>query len=97
MPEAIDHYNHKRDDNRLDNLYLSSYALNNKNQGMRKDNNSDFTGVNWHKSSGKWCAQIMVNKKKEWLGTYELKSDAIEARMEANVLYGFHENHGIKL
>jgi len=53
--------------------------------------------VNFHKATGKWCAQVMVDRKKKWLGVFKLKSDAIKARMEANTKYGFHVNHGIQL
>lgn len=90
----IDHINHNRKDNRIENLRLVTNAGNQKNQSIRPSSLSGFTGVGWHKASGKWAAKIKVSGKDIHLGTYSDMNEAIKARQEANLKYGFHDNHG---
>lgn len=92
----IDHENHIRDDNRIENLRAVKRIVNMKNTSIRKTNNSGFTGVSWCNTHGKWKAQIQVDGKKISLGYHANINEAIEARKAANVKYGFHENHGGK-
>jgi hypothetical protein len=88
----IDHINHKRNDNRIENLRdTKENAL---NQSTPKNNSSGVVGVCWHKPSKKWQAQIRVNGKQIHLGGHLRKEDAIQARKEAERKYGFHPNHG---
>ena len=51
-------------------------------------------GVSFIKRTGKWEANIKVDYKKIHLGTYSYFEGAVTARKEAEILYGFHENHG---
>ena len=37
----------------------------------------------------------MVNRKQISLGTYTTKEEAVFARKQAEIKYGFHVNHGI--
>jgi len=92
-PIFIDHINHIRTDNRLINLRSVSHAENNKNQSKRSDNTSGVTGVCWHKKHKKWCAQIRVNGKQIYLGSFTDLADAVTARAAAKVEYGYHPNH----
>ena len=92
----IDHINGIRDDNRILNLRTVTAKENLKNQRMRKTNTSGFTGVFWDKINKKWRAQIQYNKKQINLGSFVMLTDAISARIKANVKYGFHKNHGLK-
>lgn len=96
MPKnsQIDHENHIRHDNRIKNLRIVTNAINQKNVSKRKDNQSGFTGVNWHEKSCKWVAQIQIDKKKKHLGYFSDFYSAVIARKEANIKYGFHLNHG---
>jgi len=95
MPsDHIDHENHIRSDNRFINLKDVSQHENNKNASKRKDNKSGVTGIIWNKKYNKWQSRITVNKKLINLGLFEIFSDAINARMNAEALYGFHKNHG---
>lgn len=56
---------------------------------IRSTNTSGATGVWFDKSRGKWCAEIMLKRKKYYLGRYENKVDAIAARKEAEkVVFG---------
>lgn len=69
--QEIDHINLKRSDNRWCNLRQASRKENGWNRGMNKNNSSGVKGVYWHKKANKWCVEIMVNKKKIYLGLYE--------------------------
>jgi len=91
----VDHINHVRDDNRISNLRLSPFTSVHKNQHNRslgKNNTSGHMGV--RRSGEKWRAEIKIDGKKVSLGTYSLLEDAVTARKEAELKYGFHKNHG---
>lgn len=95
-PERMDHINHVRDDNRIINLRLASSQENNRNASRRKDNKSGCVGVSWHPKANKWQAYINVNNNEIYLGVFLDIDDAIKARKQAEIKYGFHENHGKK-
>jgi len=90
----IDHINHDRSDNRIENLRLVSRSDNARNQKLNRHNTSGFNGVSYHKKRQEWRAAIQVNGKKKWVGSFKTKDEAIAARQKANVVYKFHENHG---
>ena len=91
----IDHINHDRSDNRIDNLREVTGKENSKNQKMHITNSSGVTGVYWRKDRSKWRAAIHVNNIFIGLGSYIDKFEAICARKSAEVLYGYHPNHGL--
>ena len=93
-PEQIDHINGVRDDNRIINLRLASQKENMRNSSLRSDNTSGTIGIEWHKQNKRWRARITVSGKSIEIGSFLNKEDAIAARKEAEVKYGFHENHG---
>ncbi len=45
----------------------------------KKANTSNYKGVSWHKSHGKWYAEITINYSKVKLGAYSLEIDAAKA------------------
>jgi len=90
----IDHINHIRDDNRWINLREATNQENGKNKSLQKNNTSGVIGVRWHKQASKWHSQICVKGKSIHLGFFDSKEKAIAKRETANILYGFHENHG---
>jgi len=92
----IDHINHERDDNRLVNLRLVTRQDNRRNQKLTDRNTSGTIGVYRISRLNKWGSQIKVNGKVIWLGSFTDKTDAISARKDAEIKYGFHENHGGK-
>lgn len=96
IPEGmqIDHINHARNDNRIENLRLATIFDNNQNMSKGRANASGHVGVSWHKSAQKWCAEIHANGVKYYLGIYDDINDAIRARKLAEEIHGFHENHG---
>ena len=94
FPRFVDHENHNRADNSLDNLRDVTKIQNSQNVLKSKRNTSGQVGVSWSKQANKWEARINVNKKKIRLGQFVSFSDAVDVRKNAEVLYGFHKNHG---
>jgi len=95
FPETgLDHINHNKEDNRIENLTIKSQLQNCQNMSLSKKNTSGVCGVTYRKDVNKWVAQIRANKEYKFLGIYEDKEDAIKARKEAEIKYEFHENHG---
>jgi len=90
----IDHINHVRNDNRLDNLRGVSSLANSRNVSKFKNNTSGLCGVSWSKCSSKWHPQIMVEGKRIHLGFFLCFFEAACARKSAENKYGFHVNHG---
>ena len=95
LPEnQIDHINGNRSDNRWENLRAATNEENQKNRKIGKSNTSGVMRVNWNKRQNKWCVRINVNKKRINLGVFENFNEAVKVRKEAEVKYGYHENHG---
>lgn len=90
----IDHDDRNKFNNNISNLRLVSYEQNQKNRSKSKNNTSGVTGVVWDKARCKWAAQIQVKGKNKTLGRFLDMTDAITARKTAEMLYGFHPNHG---
>lgn len=94
FPEQVDHINHIRTDNRIENLREVSNLENLKNTSVSKNSKTGINGVCLHKPTGKYRAYIMVNRKQIHLGLFDSIDEAHKARLEANIQYGFHNNHG---
>lgn len=92
-PDEIDHIDHNRSNNIWTNLREVKPTDQQRNMKKRKNNSSGFQGIRVL-PSGRYCAYIMVNKKQISLGTYNELNDALKARKNAEVSYGFHANHG---
>lgn len=90
----VDHINGVRSDNRIENLRTVDHVENMRNQKLRSTNTSGVTGVTWNKKQKKWRAKITVNYRTISLGAFDALADAEKARLAAEDLYGFHENHG---
>lgn len=92
--EEIDHINHIRNDNRWVNLRIVSRRENSQNLSLLKRNVSGVAGVSYVKSRNKWVVSITVDGKRLNLGRFANFEDAVSERMRAELLYGYHENHG---
>lgn len=85
----VDHIgmNESRYDNRKINLRMCSRAENSRNKTYMSNNTSGCIGVCWHKASKKWMARITINEENIYLGLFDNKEDAINARITAEKEY----------
>lgn len=97
IPEGfeIDHIDHDRENNGIENLRMVARTTNMQNKSTYRNSKTGHHGVTIRPDSGKYRAKITVNKKVINLGTFESIDDAISARKAAELKYGFHENHGL--
>jgi len=92
--DEIDHINHIRSDNRIVNLREVDRTTNGRNMSKGVDNTSGTVGVHFYTTKKRWIARITVDQELIQLGCFASYSDAVDARKNAEVLYGFHGNHG---
>lgn len=91
----IDHVNHIRDDNRIENLRIATHKENMKNKAIYKTNKSGFPGVTWHKNSNSWIVTIGVNGKQVTIRYSKDFNEAKNKRIEALNRFDFHTNHAM--
>lgn len=82
LPNLIDHVDQDSSNNKVENLRESDKIGNVYNTGLFSHNKSGFRGVSWCKNGKKWTARFKHNGKYEFLGYFELKEDAYEARLK---------------
>lgn len=87
---VVDHINGNQMDNRCNNLRICTRSQNNANQrGAKRNSKSGHKGVYWHKAAQKWCAEVVHERKKYYLGVFKNKLDAVGAYNEkAKELHG---------
>lgn len=90
----LDHVDHDRQHNRMENLRCIPQAHNYRNTSARH-NQSGHRGVVWSKRKQRWRAYITTSGKRRWLGMYAKMEDAVSARTNAEKELGFHPNHGL--
>jgi hypothetical protein len=90
----LDHIDGCGTNNKWDNLRVATNAENRKNTRKPKNNTSGVVGVYWAKNIGKWEASFGLNNKKNLIGYFSEKEDAIAARRNAEISCNFHPNHG---
>lgn len=93
-PEKIDHIDGERGNNRLPNFREACDAVNALNKSMPSNNTTGHIGVHWESRRNHWRAVIQVDGKQKHLGSFDEFSAAVVARENAQILYGYHENHG---
>lgn len=93
LPDMIDHINQVKSDNRIENLRIANSSENAKNRKICSNNTSGCMGVTWCKSSNRWVSRITIDGKRINLGRYAVYCDAVNARKNAEALYGYHPNH----
>ena len=94
MPKMVDHINRIKGDNRWCNLQEADHKINTRNRSKNKNNTTGANGVYWNSNSNKYQAQIRVDGKSISLGYHTEFHEAVNARKNAEVLYGFSETHG---
>lgn len=73
----VDHIDQNWLNNNIWNLRLDvDRSVQQVNSPKRRNNTSGVMGVHWHKSSGKWMAQVNKNGKDKYLGVYTCKIEA---------------------
>lgn len=90
----VDHINGDRSDNRLENLRVVTSWENARNKRTPRTNTSGRIGVSWRGDLGKWSATIGADHKSFALGIFDTKEEAVAARSAAEIVLGFHPNHG---
>lgn len=84
----VDHINRNTLDNTRANLRLATNRQNICNQpGWAKPTSSEYKGVSLLTGRQRWGAQIRVNGKKVWLGSFVHEVDAALAYNEAAIRY----------
>lgn len=78
---VVDHINHDKHDNRVENLRIVTQR---ENSGHRKNKGtSKYNGVHWCKRGKRWVASIRINNKLKSLGYYKIEHDAHLAHEKA--------------
>ncbi|MDN0103053.1 HNH endonuclease signature motif containing protein [Yersinia enterocolitica] len=90
----IDHIDGVKTHNQISNLRCVDSTGNKHNMPKQKNNSSGVTGVSFDKENSKWCAYISRFGKYTMLGRFDSRTEAISVRREAEMKYGYHENHG---
>lgn len=86
----IDHINHRKDDNRIENLREVTDKQNNENMPTATSNSSGRRGVYWSAKSQKWTADIKHHSKNIYLGLFDCLLDAVAARIRAEMALFTH-------
>ena len=85
---SVDHINGDGLDNRKENLRRCNQSMNIANS-RKKKGTSEFKGVSFHKSAGKWRSHITFNYKQINLGLFHSETEAAEAyNKKAKELFG---------
>lgn len=90
----IDHINGVRTDNRAVNLREVDHTGNARNVALYSSNKSGTPGVRWEEDHKAWSVKINYNGKQRRVGRFKRKEDAIAARKHAEMVHGYHKNHG---
>jgi hypothetical protein len=75
----INHKNHNRADDRIDNLELVTHQQNTMYQRKKETNTSGYKGVVFHKSNKKYFAKITANYKTKHIGYFTCPIEAARA------------------
>lgn len=92
IPDEVDHINRNRSDNRIVNLRDGSGAVNRRNKSLSYNNTSGKTGVKFYENRNRWVSTIYSNSKPIHLGTFDNLDEAIKARIEGEIKYGYKES-----
>jgi hypothetical protein len=83
--DQVDHANCDKTDNGWSNLRIAGKSRNMQNIGIRSNNSSGFTGVGYHKQTGRWRAFVVSAGKMVHVGLFDTIEEAARAREAAAV------------
>ena len=86
----LDHVNRVKNDNRIDNLREVTPAQNRQNSTVSGKSLSGHRGVCWHKKTSRWRARAIIDGRRVDLGEFENVSDAVAARVDAELKHYTH-------
>jgi len=92
-PNVIDHKDGNRLNNVWENLDNVTYLTNARNQKLQKNNTSGYKGVSWSKRDNNWEVHIRINKRSEYLGSFDDILLAFETYAKAAKEAGFTDRH----
>jgi hypothetical protein len=81
---VIDHIDGDKLNNKIENLRAVTQKVNSRN---RKDKSEPYTGVTYVTSRQRYVAQITVNYKNLYLGSFKTLAEAQEARKNAETIH----------
>lgn len=90
----IDHIDGNGLNNAISNMRLVTGRENSINRRKRSNNISGVTGVSWNRRNKNWRVRISDGQREVSIGSFSSKADAIKARKDAEIKYGYHKNHG---
>ncbi len=85
----IDHKDRNRTNNKIENLREASYTCNNKNCKLSKLNKTGYRGISYKRNTQKWVANITINYKQIYLGSFKSKDEAIYTRLAVEQCLGW--------
>lgn len=95
LPDShIDHIDGNGLNNAWHNLREATAIENMRNRTMNVNNISGCSGVSWYSRGEVWRAAISTDAGKKHIGYFSNLDDAINARKQAEIALGYHENHG---
>ena len=83
----VDHINGNRLDNRRSNLRFATSSQNHANQKLSSKNTTGAKGVSFNRKSGRYYAEIHLNHRKKFLGSFSSIASASAAYDAAARLY----------
>lgn len=90
----IDHKDHDKSNNRIENLRTVSRRGNALNQPLYKNSRSSVTGIQWRPKYRYWEVSVAVGNKRRHVGTFKSYDEALAARNEAYAAEGYTASHG---
>lgn len=94
LPEQIDHSNHIRADNVINNLSEVNSKKNSHNKSPYKINNRNLPACVYLRPSGNYRV-IVQSERKRYDNTVKTLEEAITLRNSLWKELGFHQNHGV--
>jgi hypothetical protein len=84
---CVDHIDHDKTNNFVENLRWCSSSQNSMNKSKQANTSSNYKGVYWNKQAQKWHVQIQVDGKKKYIGLFLSEIQAAIAYNNASICY----------